>query len=94
MKSATIHLHGIPGEDQPEAIKTVYYSDIESLKSHLTQLQMGYCDNDGERPKITEHEHPDTKKKILDCHSDADFHHVARLGYRLKESANKPVEHI
>lgn len=94
MKCATIHLHGLPGIDQPEAVKTVYFSDIAALKSHLTNLQMAYCDNDGERPEITEYAHPETKKKILDCHSDADFHYVARLGYKLKESANKPVEYI
>lgn len=94
MNTAAIYLHGVPGVDTPEAIKTVQYTDIANLKSHLTGLQMGYCDNDGERPHIKEYKHPKTGKKIIDCYSDSDFHYVARCGYKIKDTVNKPVETI
>lgn len=92
MKSATIHLHGIPGIDKPQPIKTVYFSAEQQLKDHLKNLQAGYCE--GEKPKITEYKHPETGKLIFDCEGGGDFHYVARCGYKLKESANKPIEYL
>lgn len=94
MKTAAIYLHGVPGVDTPEAIKTVQYIDIADLKLHLAGLQEGYCDNDGERPFIKEYKHPKTGKLVIDCYSDADFHYVALCGFKIKESANKPTESI
>ena len=92
MKTAVIYLMGIPGIDKKEPVKTVQYTDVKTLKLHLKQLQEGYCEGRYDKPKITEYKHPQNGKLIIDCTSDADWHYVALLGYKLKPETNKPVE--
>lgn len=91
MNTAAIYLHGVPGVDTPEAIKTVQYTDIANLKAHLKTLQAGYCD-DGEKPKVEQHKNPKNGKTVLNCFSDSDWHYVAMCGFKIKDSVGKPVE--
>jgi len=91
MKTAAIYLHGLARIDKPEPVQTVKYKEDKQLIAHLLELQRGYCEAD--KPKIDYHmvPHKDSFRQVIDCHSEADFHHVAQVGFRLKSTTNKPV---
>lgn len=93
MKTAAIYLHGIPAIDKPTGIKTVKYETEDQLKKHLLEMQMGYWEEGDKKPKVVTHTNP-KGKKLLICEAETDFHYVAWIGLRFKESANKPVETI
>jgi hypothetical protein len=97
MKSAAIYLHGIAAiGDKRKAIKTVKYDDEKMLISHLKELQKGYCEEGTrERSKITKHTIPRKEgglRIVIDCHTSADWHHVAYIGCSIKPESGKPVE--
>lgn len=82
--------------DKPQTIKQVNFATEKILVAHLKDLQKPYLiDND--RVKIAKHILPfknGKTRKVIDASSYSDWHYVAHIGLKLKESSPLPIETI
>lgn len=82
---ALITLNGIPLIDTPKSVLNVEYDSEDQLISKLKQMQSGYSLDERDKPKIKRFDVPSKKdpskmRKVIDCSSYADWHHVAHIG--------------
>lgn len=81
---ALITLNGLPQIDKPQSILNVEYDDEKQLISKLKDLQSGYSLSGRDKPEISTMElpskkYPGKKRKVIDCSTYADWHHVAHV---------------
>lgn len=84
MKSL-ITLNGLASIDNPKSILNVEYDDEKQLIAKLKELQGAYCLDGKDKPKIARHsvpskQYPGKMRKVIDCSTQADWHHVAHIG--------------
>lgn len=82
---ALITINGIAAiGDKPKSLMVVEYTEEERLIHFLKNLQIGYSVASRDLPKIRRLEMPSERypgkmRKVIDCYSQADWHHVAHL---------------
>ena len=92
--NALITLNGLAAIDTPKSVLNVQFDDEAKLVAKLKELQSGYSLDGQDRPKIKKHTIPSKKypgktRRVIDCSTYADWHHVAHIGVVSKEV---PVE--
>jgi hypothetical protein len=93
---ALITLNGIPQIDKPQSILNVEYNDEKQLINKLKDMQSGYSLDGRDKPKISRFDLPSKKypgktRKVIDCSTFADWHHVAHVNV---SSPSVPTEII
>lgn len=81
---ALITLNGIASIDKPQNLLNVEYNDEKQLIAKLKDMQSGYSLDVRDKPKISRFDvpskqYPGKTRKVIDCSTYADWHHVAHI---------------
>lgn len=80
---ALITLSGL-AFDIPTSVTNVEYEDEKQLITKLKELQSAYSADGSDRPKIKKlkvpsKQSPGKMRNVIDCYTEADWHHVAHI---------------
>ena len=81
---ALITLNGIAAIDKPVSVMNIECANEKQLVTKLKELQSAYSIDGKDRPKIQKFNIPTKKdpsktRKVIDCSTQADWHHVAHI---------------
>lgn len=93
---ALITLNGLAAIDKPKNLMNIECENEAQLITKLKELQGGYSLDGKDKPKIAKHTIPSAKypgkmRKVIDCSTYADWHHVAHINV---SSPSVPTEKL